>query len=304
MQPLPKAVQVIDERVKRGPEQRTWYSSIDIDTAQTLQRAEQVRGTVSQGTEFGLEVPSTIPNQPQRDEAWGPIYGNPVPVNPPTKRPQTPKDQLRALLELLARLAIQLALAQTANTVGTATADLRATQQTIAALVAQLTGLLGQTYENPAAAAQALAALAASQDATSYTSGSARDAASIAAATAAAQALMSNPASFGATRPIVCDGHGSERACGLPMAAPETVMQILAEVRNQQKYAAWVGNLAALETQTRSDAGAALADGGGAPSTADFNSVLAQAIALADQISPATAASLRAGSYIVSLSEI
>jgi cell pole-organizing protein PopZ len=304
MQPLPKAVQVIDERVKRGPDQRTWYSSIDIDTAQTLQRAEQVRGTVSQGTEFGLEVPSTVPNQPQRDEPWGTIYGNPVPVDPPTKRPQTPKDRLLALLELLAKLAIQLALSQTANSIGTATADFRATQQAIASLVSQLTSLLGQTYENPAAAAQALAALAASQDPTSYTSGHARDAASVASATAAAQAFLNNPGSFGATKPIICDGAGGDKVCGLPMASPDAVRQIIAELRNQQKYAAWVGNLAVIETQTRTSAATALAEGGGTPSAADFTGTLAQAIALADQISPATAASLRAGNYIISLSEI
>lgn len=304
MRPLPKAVQVIDERVTRGPAQRTWYAGVDIDTAQTLQRAEQQRGTVSQNTDFGLEVPSTIPNQVQRDEPWGPIYGNPIPPEPPSSRPRTPLDQLRALLDLLARLAIQLALAKTATTAGPATADYQATQQAIAALVNRLTALLGQTYNDPAAAAQALIALAASQDQTTYLSGAARDPASIAAATAAAQAFLNTPNQFGTTKPIICDGSGADKVCGLPMASPEMVQQVLAELRNQQKYASWIGGLATLETSTRTNAAQTLAESGGTPSTAEFNSVLSQAIALADQLSPSTAAALRSGNYILSITEL
>jgi hypothetical protein len=304
MRPLPKAVQVIDERVTRGPDQRTWYAGIDIDTAQTLQRAEQRRGTMSQSTDFGLDVPSTVPNQVQRDEPWGPIYGNPVPPEPPTTRPRSPLDQLRALLDLLAKLAIQLALSKTATTAGPATANLQATQQTIAALVNRLTGLLGQTYENPAAAAQALIALASSQDPTTYLSGAARDPASIAAATAAAQAFVNTPAQFGLTRPVICDGSGADKVCGLPMAPPEMVQLVLAELRNQQKYAGWIGSIAALETSTRTAAAETLVEAGGTPSPAEFSTVLNQAIALADQLSPATAAALRTGTYIVSITEL
>jgi hypothetical protein len=82
------------------------------------------------------------------------------------------------------------------------------------------------------------------------------------------------------------------------------VQLVLAELRNQQKYAGWIGSIAALETSTRTAAAETLVEAGGTPSPAEFSTVLNQAIALADQLSPATAAALRTGTYIVSITEL